>query len=149
MNLSTGRHHRSRQAVLPFAILQCALVGAACAQNATPPATAENATELPAITVTTQTGSAFSPVVGYQATRASTATKTDTPIAETPQAITVITRDQITDQGATTLQDALTYAAGVRSDAYGIDSRTDSALIRGASPDVYIDGLRQANDYYT
>ncbi|HWT71789.1 MAG TPA: TonB-dependent siderophore receptor [Oxalicibacterium sp.] len=105
---------------------------------------------MPAITVNAAPGeSAFGPVAGYQAARASTATKTDTPISDTPQAITVVTRDQIIDQGATTLQDALTYAAGVRSDAYGLDSRTDSALIRGATPDVYIDGLRQANDYYT
>ncbi|XAH22930.1 TonB-dependent siderophore receptor [Xylophilus sp. GW821-FHT01B05] len=92
---------------------------------------------------------ATGPVNGYRATRAATATKTDTPLAETPQAVTVITRDQITDQGATNLQDALNYAAGVRSDAYGLDSRTDSVLVRGSNADVYIDGLRQANDYYT
>lgn len=133
---------------LSFAVLAAVAVFPAFAQTASPQAS--QVTELPTVTVTsTSTESASGPVVGYQATRASTATKTDTPIAETPQAITVVTKDQIRDQGATTLQDALTYAAGVRSDAYGLDSRTDSVLIRGASPDVYIDGLRQANDYYT
>ena len=70
--------------------------------------------------------SATSPVIGYRAKNAVTATKTDTPLSETPQAVTVVTRDQIVDQGATNLQDALGYAAGVRSDAYGLDSRTDS-----------------------
>jgi iron complex outermembrane receptor protein len=138
------------QTALQLAFLQFAFAGTAGAQSAIGPEVAEKITALPAITVSaTQGESAFGPVIGYRARQASTATKTDTPISETPQAITVITRDQITDQGATTLQDALTYAAGVRSDAYGVDSRTDSALIRGASPDVYIDGLRQANDYYT
>ncbi|MDR6536207.1 TonB-dependent siderophore receptor [Variovorax soli] len=88
-------------------------------------------------------------VIGYRAKNAATATKTDTPLAETPQAVTVITRDQLVDQGATNLQDALTYAAGVRSDAYGLDARTDSFRVRGAYPDVYLDGLRQAYGYYT
>lgn len=93
--------------------------------------------------------SATSPVIGYRAKNAATATKTDTPLSETPQAVTVITRDQIVDQGATNLQDALGYAAGVRSDAYGLDARTDSFRVRGAYPDVYLDGLRQAYGYYT
>lgn len=96
-----------------------------------------------------ETETATTPVIGYRAKNAVTATKTDTPLAETPQAVTVVTRDQIVDQGATNLQDALTYAAGVRSDAYGLDARTDSFRVRGAYPDVYLDGLRQAYGYYT
>ena len=42
--------------------------------------------------------SATAPVVGYRARNAATATKTDTPLAETPQSVTVVTRDQIVDQ---------------------------------------------------
>lgn len=86
---------------------------------------------------------------GYRADTAVTATKTDTPIGETPQAITVVTRERMTDQGALNVQDALGYAAGVRSDAYGLDSRTDSVLIRGSSPTEYLDGLRSSFNYYT
>ncbi|RYF07422.1 MAG: TonB-dependent siderophore receptor [Comamonadaceae bacterium] len=92
---------------------------------------------------------ATSPVVGYRARNAATATKTDTPLAETPQSVTVITRDQMVDQGATTFQGALLYAAGVRSDAYGLDSRSDSVRVRGSYPDIYLDGLRQNYNYYT
>lgn len=92
---------------------------------------------------------ALGPVAGYRATRAVTASKTDTPLSETPQAVTVVTRDQFTDQGANTLQEALRYAAGVRADLYGLDSRSDGISIRGADADSYIDGLRQTNDYYT
>lgn len=96
-----------------------------------------------------QKETANTPVVGYRAKNSATATKTDTPLAETPQAVTVITRDQIVDQGATNLQDALNYAAGVRSDAYGLDSRSDGARIRGSYPDEYQDGLRRVFDWYT
>src|SRR5690606_16163385 len=73
---------------------------------------------LPAVQVVGEQETATGPVAGYRASRSATATKTDTPLAETPQSVTVVTRDQIVDQGATNLQDALNYAAGVRSDAY-------------------------------
>ncbi len=107
-------------------------------------------TTLPAVTVEgSGEETATSPVLGYAATRSATATKTDTPLNETAQSITVVPRDQIVDQGATSLQQALGYAAGVRSDAYGLDSRTDSVRVRGTDADVYLDGLRQAFDYYT
>ncbi len=92
---------------------------------------------------------ATSPVIGYRARNALSATKTDTPLSETPQSVTIVTREQMVDQGAINVQDALGYAAGVRPDAYGLDSRTDSVRIRGSNPDVYLDGLRQAYGYYT
>lgn len=104
---------------------------------------------LPAVTVRGATETATSPVNGYRARRAASATKTDTPLDETPQSITIVTRDQMVDQGAANLQDALNYAAGVRSDAYGLDSRSDGFRVRGAYPDEYLDGLRKANGYYT
>ena len=108
-------------------------------------------TTLPGITVQGDAlqETATGPVQGYSAARSAAATKTDTPLIETPQSVTIITRDQMVDQGATSVQEALGYAAGVRSDAYGVDSRTDSARVRGADPSVYLDGLRQAFDYYT
>ncbi|MDM0031605.1 TonB-dependent siderophore receptor [Variovorax sp. J22P271] len=109
------------------------------------------ATTLPEVRVdaNAETETATSPVVGYRARNATSATKTDTPLSETPQSVTIVTRDQMTDQGANNVQDALTYAAGVRSDAYGVDSRTDSVLVRGGTPDEYLDGLRKNFDYYT
>jgi iron complex outermembrane receptor protein len=93
--------------------------------------------------------SATGPVIGYKAKRATTASKTDTPLKDTPLSITVLTRDLIVDQGATNIQDALNYAAGVRPDAYGLDSRTDSIRVRGGYPDEYLDGLRKNFDWYT
>lgn len=97
-----------------------------------------------------ETETATTPVIGYRAKNAVTATKTDTPLSETPQSVTVVTRDQIVDQGANNLQDALNYAAGVRSDAYGLDSRADSFLVRGSEPSGYLDGLQMySSGWYT
>lgn len=111
----------------------------------------EAAATLPEVRVdaSAELETATSPVMGYRAKRAASATKTDTLLSETPQSVTVIPRDQIVDQGATNVQDALGYAAGVRSDAYGLDARTDSVRVRGSYPDVFLDGLRQAYGYYT
>lgn len=55
-------------------------------------------------------------VVSERARRAGGGTKTDTPIA-------VITAEQMLERGALSVQDVLLYSAGVRSDAYGNDSR--------------------------
>lgn len=106
---------------------------------------------LPEVQVTAQAEreTATGPVRGYLAKRSATGTKTDTKLSETPQSVTVVTRDQIVDQGAGNMQDALNYAAGVRSDAYGIDSRSDGVRVRGVSPDDYLDGLRKSFSYYT
>ena len=53
------------------------------------------------------------PVVGYLASQSATGTKTDTPILTTPQSISVVTKDQIADQGAQNLTEALRYTPGV------------------------------------
>jgi iron complex outermembrane receptor protein len=88
-------------------------------------------------------------VRGYVANRATTATKTDTSILETPQSISVITADQIEDQKAQSVQEILRYSAGVVADQYGLDSRSDSYSIRGNAATQYINGLRGLNNYYT
>lgn len=82
---------------------------------------------------------ATSPVSGYIAQRAATATRTDTALSETPQSISVVTRDQIIDQSPSNVQEAIAYSAGVNVSA--ADSRGDGFLVRGASPQYYLDGL--------
>ena len=113
----------------------------------------EDATQLPTVEVDAQAPASDGPVgpdTGYLGKRSATATKTNTPLAETAQSVSVVTRQRIEDQGAANLQDALNYVAGVRSDAYGLDSRTDSVRIRGSFPTEYLDGLRrQLSGYYT
>ncbi|MCA0994927.1 TonB-dependent receptor [Alloyangia pacifica] len=89
------------------------------------------------------------PVPGYVATTAQTATKTGTPILETPQSISVITGEQIEDQGATTLGDTLGYTSGLLAQPYGTDPRFDAPTIRGfdGSNAQYLNGLRLLRDF--
>ncbi len=108
---------------------------------------ADNAATLPAVRVTGSQETATGPVTGYVARRSATGTKTDTALRETPQAITVIPREQIVDQGAQNVQDTMNYAAGVRPNAYGVDNRADYVRVRGVEPVQYLDGLRQFFSY--
>lgn len=67
---------------------------------------------------------------GYIATRSSAGAKTDTPIIETPQSVSVVTSEQFTTQGAGDLMDALGYTAGItRLEAN--DKTTDGFMLRG------------------
>lgn len=75
------------------------------------------------------------------ADRATTATKTDTRLIETPQAISVITAEQAADRGVQNLQETLRYSAGAYSEAYGLDTRSDGSLVRGFSPVSFLDGM--------
>lgn len=83
---------------------------------------------------------------GYVAVASATATKTDTPIAEVPQAISVITRDQMDEQGIQTVPEALRYSAGVIPELRGISGDAYETIEgRGFSMEEYLDGLRLPN----
>lgn len=75
------------------------------------------------------------------ATHSVTATKTDTPLIEIPQSITVVTPQAIQDQGALSMQSALEYTAGVTN--AGDDSRGDFNVIRSFLAVNYLDGLKR------
>lgn len=87
---------------------------------------------------------ATGPVKGYVASQSATGTKTDTPLIETPQSVSVVTADQIKAQGAQGVAEALRYTSGVTSDYYGPSSmaRDGFARSRGFFLDEYLDGLR-------
>lgn len=87
-------------------------------------------------------------VNGYVAEETTTGTKSDTPLREVPQSISVVGTEQMRDQGVQNLQEALRYVPGVVADGYGYDSRNDFALIRGTEAAYYIDGLRTNYGYY-
>lgn len=92
--------------------------------------------------------SATGPVAGYVAKRSATGTKTDTPIIEIPQSISVVTAEQMQVQKAQSLQDALGYTAGVAAQVVNANPLTsDSLLLRGfeavpESGNFYRDGMR-------
>jgi iron complex outermembrane receptor protein len=65
-------------------------------------------------------------------TQDGTATRTDTPLLETPQSVTIVTAAQIEEQASPNLQEALRYTAGTRNELYGIDNRGDWFSFRGS-----------------
>jgi iron complex outermembrane receptor protein len=124
---------------LPFSTLALALLAASHAFAETPTdaaAAARDAKTLDAVRVVGQAD-------GYAARETNAGTKTDTPLAEVPQAISVITAAQLRDQNARSLQEALRYTSGVRTDQYGLDNRGDWYSLRGGSSGTtLLDGMR-------
>ncbi len=94
----------------------------------------------PAIVVIGNTGS-------YRADTAS-GLKTPTPLLDVPQTVTVITREQLDDQGVTQLGDALRYVPGVVL-GQGEGNR-DQIVLRGqnTTADFFLNGLRDDTQYY-
>jgi iron complex outermembrane recepter protein len=95
----------------------------------------------PAPTAVAPSETAWGPVNGYVATRSATGTKTDTPLIETPQSISIVPADQIRDQGAQSIAQALRYTPGVSVELNGATSRYDELRIRGFKPVQYLDGM--------
>lgn len=131
-------------------LLGMSLSGLAQAQQADAASPADQPLALPGVTVrgTKPAETATGPVNGYIARRSATATKTDTPVNEVAQSISVITADQVRDQGARSIDEALQYTPGVRTT--GNDNRTESFSLRGGSQGAYtlLDGLRQPRSGY-
>jgi iron complex outermembrane receptor protein len=69
--------------------------------------------ELDALSITSEGETASDPVRGYRASRSSSATKTDTALKDTPQAVSVIPRSVLDDLGSDDVERALEYAGGV------------------------------------
>ncbi|MBT0668506.1 TonB-dependent siderophore receptor [Novosphingobium profundi] len=83
---------------------------------------------------------------GYSS--ATSTTKTDSPIIESPQAISIISAEEIDLRASPNIADALAYTAGVQAEPSGQDSRTDEISVRGfgaggfSSNNSFVDGLR-------
>ncbi len=71
-------------------------------------------------------------------------TKTDTPIIEIPQSVSVITGEQMRVRGIQGIEEVVWYTAGAQGGGYGPDSRSDWLLVRGFTPARYLDGLALA-----
>lgn len=101
-----------------------ALSAAAAAQEA-----AETVT-LDTITLTATTDASVQ-AEGFVSDYAQAATKSDTPVSETQQSVSVVTTEQIEQQGADSLGEALSYSTGVLGQPFGADPRFNSPTIRG------------------
>ncbi|WP_209380310.1 TonB-dependent siderophore receptor [Pararoseomonas baculiformis] len=105
---------------------------------------------VPSVDVAGSAERALDPVRGFVARQEITGTKTDTPLVENPQSISVVPRDQIDARQAQTLGEALRYTPGVRGENYGTDSRTDWFQIRGFNAQdngIFLNGLRYNTGY--
>ena len=71
-----------------------------------------------------------------------TASKTTAPLIETPQSVSVVSRDQIDLLNFIDVQQAVRYTAGIVGENYGPDLRFDFLTLRGFIPVQYIDGLQ-------
>ena len=129
-------HHVLRY---PVSALACAClsfpVWAQQTVTTSTPTTSSDSASLDTVTVTGQ----------------SAATKTETPFLETPQSISTITQNEITEQGSRTVEEAARYTAGVFTNQYGATStRYDALVLRGFTSGsidtTYLDGLKLLND---
>ncbi|MBE9157004.1 TonB-dependent siderophore receptor [Nodosilinea sp. LEGE 06152] len=79
---------------------------------------------------------------GYAPRNSSTATRTDTPLRDTPRTIQIIPEQVLEDQGITRVTDAVRNVSGVVQDG-GFGSTTDQLNIRGFFTDgIFVDGFR-------
>ncbi|MBV7571619.1 TonB-dependent siderophore receptor [Pseudomonas sp. PDM32] len=103
----------------------------------------EGVMALPATSVigVEETESAWGPVQGYVAKRTAAGTKTDTALVEVPRSISVVTREQMDDRNAHTLDAAVRYLPGITASSYGSDTRADWLRVRGFEPTQFLDGL--------
>ncbi|WP_332765752.1 TonB-dependent receptor [Phenylobacterium sp.] len=84
----------------------------------------------------------------YDAKQTSTATKTDTPLRDVPQSVSVITEELIEDQAMQSMADVVRYVPGVTM-GQG-EGHRDAPTIRGNSStaDFFVDGVRDDVQYY-
>ena len=82
-------------------------------------------------------------VTGARYKAASSGTKTDTTLIETPQTITVIDNAELTRRNVQSINQAMGYVAGVSPNQRGgMVTRYDQMNLRGFTPSVYLDGMR-------
>lgn len=89
-----------------------------------------------------------SEAMGYRTDAISSSTKTLTPLRDTPQSITVLTRERIGDQSMTGIADVVNYVPGITS--HQGENNRDQMVIRGVSTsaDFFLNGVRDDVQYY-
>lgn len=85
---------------------------------------------------------------GYKTNSGRSSTRTDTPLLDVPQSVSVVTEDQIRDQNITKMEEAIRYVPGVN--VHQGENNRDQVVIRGnsTSADFFIDGARDDVQYY-
>jgi len=82
-------------------------------------------------------------VTGMRDKQTGSGTKTDTPLMATPQSITVIDNEELIRRNALSINQALSYVAGVSPNQRGaMVTRYDQLILRGFAPGIFLDGMR-------
>lgn len=76
------------------------------------------------------------------------ATRATTPILETSRSVSIIEEDTFRARGALTLDDSLSYTAGVIGDTFGFSTRGDFPKVRGFDAAEYRDGQQVLFGFY-
>lgn len=123
-----------------FSALSTMLMAAAAMPAAAQ--TQDKPTELGGVTVTDTAINTPEAETSYKVSRSIGAMRTDTPLIDVPQSVTVVPVKQITDQAANNIGDAIRYVPGVFS-AQGEGNR-ETLVLRGNSTtgDFFVDGIR-------
>ncbi|MEO7655604.1 MAG: TonB-dependent siderophore receptor [Sphingomicrobium sp.] len=84
----------------------------------------------------------------YGARQTRTATKTDTPVIDIPQALTVISEKQVEDQALRSVADLLFFVPGATPGTG--EANRDQFTLRGnnSTADLFIDGIRDDAQYF-
>jgi catecholate siderophore receptor len=85
---------------------------------------------------------------GYELPATTSAMKTSTALRDTPQAITVVTRQLMDDQMMLSVADVVRYIPGIA--AHQGENNRDQVIIRGnsSSADFFVNGVRDDVQYY-
>lgn len=127
---------RARHGLLPL-LLAAAL-----------PAQADTPVELEQQIVEASAETADGPVQGYRATRSASATRTDTPIEEIPQAISVVPAQVLADLDSSNVERALDFAGGVsRQNNFGGLSLYEYSVRGFTTSEFYKDGFSANRGY--
>ena len=78
----------------------------------------------------------------YVSRQGSVASKSDIPLVEMPQSVSVVSRDMIDLLNWTSLNESVRYSAGATGEAFGPDERYDWLQVRGFDPVQFIDGVQ-------
>lgn len=78
----------------------------------------------------------------YVSREGSVASKSDIPLVEMPQSVSVVSRDMIDLLNWTSLNESVRYSAGATGEAFGPDERYDWLQVRGFDPVQFIDGVQ-------
>lgn len=103
---------------------------------------------LPEVNVQGYQETATGPMQSYAARRSATGTKTDTPLIETPQSISIVGAEQIETTKSQSLTEALGYSAGVARGDF-TERVSDAIVVRGFEVFTsYRDGTKFTFNYF-